>query len=182
MSTELLKGSSYEINFKMRIVEGFETGFESLFTLVESKRGCLTRSPLALRIANGRFFALATDALGIGSTLSYLRPIRENRLEVVRNVWVPVKVLLQITEKQVAANINLAESLRFVDYDIGLAECGGLEFRLGISRPGSYWRNNSTSIIDYDDLTIHRILPPEELKKPSSIEFPVYLRAILVER
>jgi len=136
----LSKSSKYELKFKIRFIEGFEGPRETFFQIHQWQNNCKT-VPIIMFKSN------------IGIFDGDYSSQKEFKIKENKNRWINFKIILDFPEGLYSVKID---DRNFINGNsMGYVSCGIPHIKFGIYRPG--WKNNETSIVDFDDFKLKEI-------------------------
>jgi len=151
----LSKDSNYEINFKVRFLEGFNGSRESFFQIHQWTENCQTGPTMMLKIHYG-VLILSAKKDSHKLTNYYVGGIRtEPKIEDLLGKWNSLKIVYSAIENKLTISLN--ESLIFENIEFVPDVCGIPHIKFGIYRPGDEDYPNNTSVADFDKFEIREI-------------------------
>ena len=151
----LSKNSNYEINFKVRFLEGFNGSRESFFQIHQWTENCQTSPTMMLKI-HKRILTLSAKKTSHKLTNYYAgRSRKDSKIEDLLGKWNSLKIIYSAIENKVTVSLN--ESLIFENIEFVPDACGIPHIKFGIYRPGNEDYPNNTSVVDFDKFEIREI-------------------------
>ena len=155
----LSKSKAYEINFKVRFVEGFLGDRETFFQIHNYINGCSTSEtpPVMLKITNGRLHmdtAYKPNSHYSVSGKGYIL------VSDFYNTWLTftLRYYPSLSSKKHSRVQLLMEGKEIAkENKVWQSSCGRPHIKFGIYRPGNKYVPNQTSIIDFDYIKIEQI-------------------------
>ena len=154
---KLKSGSTYEVQFKVRFVEGFVGEGETFFQ-VHGSSGVTCRLPL-LMFKFGKGFSpgdrtsvsIREKIQGETSYLDSFGPI-----DKIRGVWQHVKFIFETNVGTSKYWLYLGDKLLISDEEFYIPACKIPFIKFGIYRPGDP-KYGKTSIVDFDDVIVTKV-------------------------
>jgi hypothetical protein len=146
-SARLHRNSIYQIDFKVRFMDGFKGNRENFFQIHQSDSGC-RGTPLVMVKFN--------DGLLLGDNVVKIEDIIGN--------WVNFKMILDLVDMSYNIYINNKVFIEDRPLRTRLMGCARPHIKFGIYRPGYYRSDgslvpNNTSIVDFDYIKFKKLNP-----------------------
>lgn len=142
--------STYEINFKVRFLEGFKGSRETFFQIHQSVPSCRTGPTTMLKF---HFKRLRLDAKR--NLIHHSKYYSDINLEKIKNKWSEFKFIYNGGKKII--NVYLNNQIIFKEIPFMPMHCGQPHIKIGIYRPGNKYEPIETSVIDFDEIKVNKI-------------------------
>ena len=158
--TKLKPNSTYEIEFKVRFVKGFEGERETFFQ-IHGYNGETCWKPL-LMFKFGVIYSrlwISKDIAAISKhtgSKGYQQIRSLGPIDKIIGGWHQIKLVLQTNVGTSKYSLFLNNKLEIPNDDYFLPTCSRPYIKFGIYRPG-YPNNSKTSIVDFDDVIVTKV-------------------------
>ena len=144
-SNHLDRNNIYEIDFKVRFIDGFKARHETFFQIHQSRNGCRGKPLVMLKVRRG-----------------FLGHFTIN-IDDFKGNWINFKMILNLVDMSYALYID-DKLIQERPITRRINGCSRPHIKFGIYR-GGYYRSdgslvpNDTSIIDFDDMKVKKLNP-----------------------
>ena len=167
------KNTSYEIRFKVRLIEGFQNDYEYFFQ-IHGYKSMKCNSPLLFIQTKGRNKHLrlllrrypldrnesVSNLIKKGSFVKYKLGTNSSRRIFVKDIlnkWVDIKFLIHFKQTNGILDMYFNGEKVIENQSFDMLKCQTPHIKFGIYRPGNDQSKNFTSIIDFDKFIVNEI-------------------------
>ena len=143
------KNNSYEIEFFVRFISGFEGNRETFFQIHQYNNQC-SYGPIGMLKFSESYLQYDTRLRAYSEKMAWFKSnLKINKL---LNKWVNFKIIADMKNKVV--NIYVDKKLIFKNINFQYPSCSTPHIKFGIYRPGNKQLPLKTSIVDFNKLQI----------------------------
>jgi len=146
-SARLHRNSIYQIDFKVRFMNGFKGNRENFFQIHQSDSGCRGAPIVMVKFSNGLLYGTKYEI----------------KIEDLIGKWVNFKIILNLVDMRYILYLN-NKLLMDIPLRTRLMGCARPHIKFGIYRPGYYRSDgslvtNNTSVADFDYIKFKKLNP-----------------------
>ena len=154
---KLKSGSTYEIQFKVRFLEGFADDRETFFQ-VHGFSGDTCKSPL-LMFKFGKGFSAESRVMAAVTEHNVVHETTHTKfgpIDKIRGVWHHIKFVFETNVGTSNFSLYVNDKLEVLEEEFYIPACKTPYIKFGIYRPGDP-KYGKTSIVDFDDVIVAKV-------------------------